>query len=138
MAHHFPVRIYYEDTDAGGIVYHASFIRFAERGRTEFLRHLGHSNSELTREFGTVFVVRHMEIDYLKPAFLDDLLDMRSSILEMRNTSFIMEQDFYREDQKICAVKVTLVCVETNGIKPKRLPDKIRKEFEPYLEHSEA
>lgn len=133
MSHTIPIRIYYEDTDAGGIVYHASFVRFAERGRTEFLRLLGHNNSNLTKELGTIFVVRHLEVDYLKPAYLDDLLNQQTSILEMRNTSFIMRQTFFKNGDKICDIKVTLVCVDTNGIKPVRLPDKIRAEFEPHL-----
>lgn len=134
MSHTIPIRIYYEDTDAGGITYHASFIRFGERGRTEFLRHIGYNNSDLTRELGTVFVVRHIEIDYLKPAYLDDLLTLETSILEMRNTSFIMDHKFYKQDEKICEIKVTLVCVQTNGIKPVRLPEDVRQSFERHLQ----
>lgn len=133
MSHTHPIRIYYEDTDAGGIVYHASFIRFGERGRTEFLRHIGYNNSDLTRELGTVFVVRHIEIDYLKPAYLDDLIDLTTSIKDMRNSSFVMQQTFYKQEEIICDLKVTLVCVKTDGIKPVRLPDNIRTSFERHL-----
>lgn len=138
MSHTIPIRIYYEDTDAGGIAYHASFIRFCERGRSEFLRHIGFTNSNLTRELGTFFVARHLEADYYKPAFLDDLLMLETSIMEMKNTSFVMRQVLTRESagahEKICEVKVTLVCVSADGIKPVRLPEKLRAEFERHQE----
>lgn len=134
MTHTIPIRIYYEDTDAGGIAYHASFIRFCERGRSEYLRNLGYTNSNLTKELGTFFVARHLEADYYKPAFLDDLLQLETSVLEMRNTSFVMKQVFYKEfdakPERICELKVTLVCVRANDIKPVRIPDALRKDFE--------
>ncbi len=134
MTHHsIGIRIYYENTDAGGVVYHANYLNFGERWRTEFLRHLGHENNELEKEFGTIFVVRHIEIDYHKPAFLDDLLRLDTSIKEMQNTSFVMRQTLYREDEMIADMKVALVCVNTNTIKPVRLPDTVKDEFEKYL-----
>jgi acyl-CoA thioester hydrolase len=138
MSHTIPIRIYYEDTDAGGIAYHASFIRFCERGRSEFLRNIGFTNSSLTRELGTFFVARHLEADYLKPALLDDLLLLETSIIEMKNTSFVMRQVMSKEIQGkqeiICEVKVTLVCVSANGIKPVRIPEKLREKFEEHKE----
>ena len=93
MTHHsIDIRIYYEDTDAGGVVYHASYLKFGERGRTEFLRSLGHENSQLTQEEGILFVVKHIDIEYHKPAFLDDFLRQDTAIEAIKNSSFIMRQ----------------------------------------------
>jgi len=130
MKHTIDIRIYYEDTDAGGVVYHANHLKFAERGRTECLRDLGHQNSDLENEFGILFVVKHIDIEYHKPAFLDDALTLTTTIESMKNTSFIMHQAVYRGDELIVDMHVALVCVDTNTIKPVRLPDTVRKEFE--------
>jgi acyl-CoA thioester hydrolase len=127
------IRIYYEDTDAGGIVYHASYLRFAERGRTEFLRALGWQNSDLEKEFGTLFVVRHIDIEYLKPAFLDDLLSLETSVKSIRNTSFIMNQTVSRAGESIAQMKVALVCIGADTLKPVRLPSLIKSRFEQFL-----
>jgi acyl-CoA thioester hydrolase len=135
--HKMDIRIYYEDTDAGGVVYHANYLNFAERGRTEFLRELGHQNSELERDFGVLFVVKHIDIEYAKPAFLDDQLRMESVITEMKNSSFIMQQTLYcesRDNELISDMRVALVTVDTNTIKPVRLPEIIRTEFSKFLE----
>lgn len=134
MHHETPIRIYYEDTDAGGIVYHGQYLNFGERGRTEFLRHVGFLNPQVEEQFGCIFVVRHIEIDYLKPAVLDDLLKMRSTILEMKNSSFIMHQALYRGEEQISDMKVVLVCVDTKSYKPVRLPETIKESFQNYLE----
>ncbi len=135
MQHDIPIRVYYENTDAGGIVYHAQYLNFAERGRTEFLRHVGFLNSELAVEFSCIFVVRRIEIDYLKPAILDDLLTLRSTILEMKNTSFVMHQCLYRGEEKISDIHVVLVCVDTKNYKPVRLPESVKEAFQIYQEH---
>jgi acyl-CoA thioester hydrolase len=135
--HKMDIRIYYEDTDAGGVVYHANYLNFAERGRTEFLRELGHQNSELERDFGVLFVVKHIDIEYAKPAFLDYQLRMESVITEMKNSSFIMQQTLYcesRDNELISDMRVALVTVDTNTIKPVRLPEIIRTEFSKFLE----
>lgn len=130
MSHHeIPIRIYYEDTDAGGVVYHGSYLNFAERGRTEFLRHIGHTNSEIRETHNLIFVVRHMEIDYIKPGFLDDMMALRTSVEEVKNSSFIMRQSLYRDDEMITDMRVTLVTVDVTSLKPVRMPDKIRDEF---------
>lgn len=139
MTHHsLDIRIYYEDTDAGGVVYHASYLRFAERGRTEFLRHIGYENSALAREFNLLFVVRHIEIDYLKPAVLDDLLCLDTSIEVLKKTSLVMRQKFFRNaeegrDELVADMRVTIVCVDHHAIKPVRLPDIIREKFDTYI-----
>jgi acyl-CoA thioester hydrolase len=131
------IRIYYEDTDAGGVVYHANYLNYAERGRTEFLRELGHQNSDLERDFGVLFVVKHIDIEYAKPSFLDDNLRMESVIIEMKNSSFIMQQTLYcesRDNELISDMRVVLVTVDTNTIKPVKLPEIIRTEFSKFLE----
>lgn len=133
MKHSIDIRVYYEDTDAGGVMYHAQYLNFAERGRTEFLRHLGHQNSALAQDLGIIFVVRHAEIDYIKPAFLDDLLTMETSILSLKNTSFVMRQKLLRGKDLVADMKVALVCVDHKTIKPVRLPDTVKSEFEPYI-----
>lgn len=138
MAHHdMKIRIYYEDTDAGGVVYHGSYLNFAERGRTEFLRDIGHQNSDLRKEFGVIFVVKHMDIEYVSPGFLDDILRLETSIEEMKNSSFVMRQTLYcenRNDALVCDMKVALVTVNSEAIKPSRIPDALRVEFEKFID----
>lgn len=138
MEHSLPIRVYYEDTDAGGVVYHANFLKFAERGRTEFLRHIGFENNSLKKDKGIIFVVRHMTIDYLKPAFLDDSLTLKTTIQTLKNTSFTMRQTVYREKssenggfvaEMICDMLAALVCVDTMDIRPVRLPEPVKEAF---------
>lgn len=118
-------RVYYEDTDAGGVVYHARYLGFLERGRTEFFRSQGVSVGELAGR-GFVFPVVRLEIDYRAPAVLDDLVRVNTEILEAGKTSFTLGQQVVRSsDAKLLAsAKVTLVCVGP-GMKPKRLPDEL-------------
>ena len=130
MTHTIPIRIYYEDTDAGGVVYHARYINFGERGRAEFLRNLGYESSKIVEEHGLCFVVRHLEADYFKPATLDDLLEMKTSVSEIKNSSFMVRHEFFKGDEKIVTLNVTLVCVSANDIKPVRMPDDLRKAFQ--------
>jgi len=118
-------RIYYEDTDAGGVVYHARYLAFFERGRTEFFRGQGLSVGELA-ERGHIFPVVRLEIDYRAPAMLDDLVRVETEVLEVGKTSFTMGQQVVRAlDGKILAAgMVTLVCVGP-GMKVKRLPEEL-------------
>lgn len=136
MKHRIDYRVYYENTDAGGIKYHGSFINFCERGRTELLRELGFRCSDLYETEKIQFVVRHMECDYYKPGKLDDLLTVESSIKALKNTSFVMKQSIFRHDLVLFSTSVTLVCVNEHG-KPVRIPDKIRHLFKDYLEEDE-
>lgn len=137
MKHSIDIRVYYEDTDAGGIVYHANYLKFAERGRTEFLRHTGFDNIEISKIHSAIFVVRHIDINYLKPALLDDLLQLETTICELKNTSFIMHQRTVKGDQVIADMRVVLVCVDTNSYKPVRLPENVKEAFKCYLERVE-
>jgi acyl-CoA thioester hydrolase len=119
-------RIYYEDTDAGGVVYHGRYLGFFERGRTEFFRNRGLSVQQLHTE-GIIFPVVRMEIDFRYPARLDDLVRVESEIIESGNTSFTMQQQLVRvsDDKLLVEGKVTLVCVNAE-MKPKRLPPAVR------------
>ena len=109
------VRVYYEDTDAGGIVYHAAYLRFAERGRTEFVRKLGIDQQQLRAETGSGFVVTSLTIDYLKPAFLDDNLTITTEIERIRPASVNFKQTVARESQILAHLKVRVACLDGDG-----------------------
>lgn len=132
-AHTIPVRIYYEDTDAGGVVYHANYLKFGERARSEFLRNIGHECGNLEKEFGFIFVVKHIDVEYIRPAMLDDALHVETTMLEIKNSSFRMLHLVKRGEELLCQLYVTLVCVDTNTIKPVRIPDMLRTAFEKLL-----
>lgn len=134
MKHSIDIRVYYEDTDAGGIVYHANYLNFAERGRTEFLRHTGFQNQILHAERNILFVVRHIDINYLKPALLDDQLRLETTICELKNTSFTMHQCAYRGDELLTDMRVVLVCVDAEKIVPVRLPEDVKGAFQNFCE----
>ncbi len=116
-------RVYYEDTDAGGVVYYANYLKFMERARTEWLRSLGYEQSRLIEQ-KIIFVVRHVEIDYKKPARLDDQLTVHASICEKTSTSFRFQHSIQNRDQtELCTARILIVCLEPETFKPKRLPD---------------
>src|SRR5918996_5274032 len=97
--HRFPLRVYYEDTDAGGVVYHASYLRFAERARTEMMRCLGLEHSSLRAGLGLAFTVRRCVVDYLAPAHLDDHLEVRTGLARIGGASLDLEQRIFRDDR---------------------------------------
>ncbi|GJL84727.1 MAG: acyl-CoA thioesterase YbgC [Micavibrio sp.] len=130
MTHTTDIRVYYEDTDAGGVVYNANYLKFAERGRTEYLRTIGFENKSLKESKGILLVVRHIEADYLKPGHLDDLLTVETSIESMKNTSIVMKQLVFREKDMLFSMDVTIVCVDADGLKPVRFPDDLKAGFE--------
>jgi acyl-CoA thioester hydrolase len=124
MSHIFPIRVYYEDTDAGGIVYHSNYLNFAERARTEMVREMGVSQSALLAEGrGTAFAVRHAEIDFRKPARLDDRLEVESEVTEVKGASLKVRQVIRRLDDGIELVRlnVRLAYISLDG-RPVRLP----------------
>lgn len=124
----FPIRIYYEDTDAGGIVYHANYLKFAERGRTEYLRSLGYDHRRMLAEDNLILVVRHIEIDYRAPARLDDLLEVRTETASWGNTSIVLKQTIHRADKLLAELKVTVVAITPEG-KAVRIPPHLRQIF---------
>lgn len=125
----WPVRVYYEDTDAGGVVYHASYIAFYERARTEMLRKQGFSQQLLLAE-QVGFVVRKMTVEYLAPARLDDLLEIQSEVKSMRGASMVFSQRIINaENQVLNQAEVLIVCVDLSLMKPRALPKSIVAEF---------
>lgn len=138
-AHRFQVRVYYEDTDAGGIVYHASYLNFAERARTEMLRLCGTEQDAMRRDDGVGFAVRRCEIDYRGPARLDDVMEVRTILRELRGASVAALQSIHRvrdggvDEDWIVRLDLTLACVKDNG-RPTRLPERVRSAFAAVLE----
>jgi acyl-CoA thioester hydrolase len=125
----WPVRVYYEDTDAGGVVYHASYVAFYERARTEMLRQHHFNQQDLLAE-RIAFVVRRMTVDYLAPARLDDLLEIQSEITSMRGTSMVFTQRIVDADGRVLnEAEVLIVCVDLLSMKPRALPKSIVAEF---------
>ena len=122
----FPLRIYYEDTDAGGVVYYANYLKFAERARTEALRAAGLEQSELIKKHKIAFVVRKCDIEFLKPARLDDLLTIETILTDISKVSIQMEQTIKRGKEKLVALAVKLAIVDTD-LKLARLPDSVRE-----------
>lgn len=124
--HTYPVRVFYEDTDAAGIVYYANYFKFAERARTEALRMAGINQSELMRKEKVGFVVRRCEADFLKPAMLDDLLTIETRLLDISKVSVHMQQTIKRDSEILVKLNVKLAIVGANG-KLARLPDFVKK-----------
>ncbi len=124
----FPVRVYYEDTDAGGVVYHANYLRFAERARTEFLRTIGIEQSALRRQDGLGFVVRRCTVDFRAAARLDDALDVTTRVTGLRAAALEAEQTIRRDGEADPLVTIDLViaCVNAAG-RPARLPEPVRQ-----------
>ena len=133
MAHKFDLRVYYEDTDAGGIVYHANYLKFAERARTEFLHQLGLSNSQMLEQ-DIAFVVSKIEIDYKKPATLEEILTVETSIEKMGAATFILRQNIMRENELVAGLKVCVAVVSMSQKRPVRLPSEVREKFEHFKE----
>lgn len=127
--HFWPLRAYFEDTDAGGIVYYANYLRFIERARTEWLRELGVDHAAMLAQENLLFVVRHCIVDYQKSAYLDDELTVKSGILKMGGASMTLQQDVYRGDTLLVACEIVLVCVTSAG-EVRRIPASIRAKME--------
>ena len=123
-------RVYYEDTDAGGVVYHSQYLNFLERARTEWLRHLGFDHNNLRDEFKLVFVVHSMQIQFKKPAKLDDLLTISSKLVQIGRGSFEFFQNISVNQQTLIEAQVKLACVDTITFKPVGIPEQIRQKME--------
>ncbi len=124
--HVFPVRVYYEDTDAGGIVYYANYLKFAERARTELLRQTGRQQFDMLREQGIGFTVRSCQAEYLAPARLDDILEVRSTVTEVLGASMRLSQRIWRGDRLLCDLQFRIAVMNRQG-RPARIPKDIRK-----------
>ncbi len=119
------VRVYYEDTDAGGVVYYANYLAYMERARSEWLRTLGFDNQTLADQQGVVFAVRRASIDYLRPARLDELLDVSLTLKKRGRASLLFEQQVRRGDVLLCQGEILLACVDVNSFKATAIPQKI-------------
>ena len=126
--HLFPLRVYYADTDAGGVVYHARYLDFAERARTEMMRLADGNENYRTNGRGILFVVRAAEIDYRKPAALDDVLTIRTRVGKVGGASFGIEQQVCRTETILASLRITLVCVREMG-HPTRIPESLREKL---------
>ncbi|MEM9897903.1 MAG: tol-pal system-associated acyl-CoA thioesterase [Pseudomonadota bacterium] len=127
--HTIPIRIYYEDTDFSGIVYHARYLHFFERGRTEALRDIGVEHSDLLeRDPPLVFAVRKMTTQWIAPARIDDLLTVKTKFTEVRGARVWAAQEIWRDDVRITAADVEIVCMGLNG-RPTRTPDDLVQRF---------
>jgi len=126
------IKVYYEDTDAGGVVYYANYLKFIERARTEALAKLGFNNKRIKEDFGSLIVVKSCNIEYKISAYLEDELSIRSFVKSITKTSFFMSQFISRGEDLIAEAKVHLVFVNNKG-KPMRVPDIIFKDFKPYF-----
>jgi acyl-CoA thioester hydrolase len=120
--HRYAIRVYYEDTDAGGVVYHASYLRYAERARTEALRDLGVPHAVMVEQFGVMFLVRRLEVDYQRGARLDDALTVETEVLEVGGASMRLRQTVRNKDGACAVLAVRLACVRLEGNKPGRIP----------------
>lgn len=125
IAFSIPVRVYYEDTDSGGVVYYANYLRFLERARTEWLRSLGFGQEELSREPGVVFAVRSVTIDFRKPARLDDLLEITLQVRKAARASFTVAQQVRRAGELLCEAEVRVACIDARRFVPTAIPDEI-------------
>ena len=126
------LKVYYEDTDAGNVVYYANYLKFLERARTEALVILGFNNKKIKEDFGSLIVVKSCNIEYKIPAHLEDELSIRSFVKSITKTSFFMNQFITRGEDLIAEAKTHLVFVNKEG-KPMRIPDSLFRDFKPYF-----
>ena len=126
------LKVYYEDTDSGGIVYYANYLKFLERARTEALVTLGFNNKKIKEDFGSLIMVRSCNIEYKRPAHLEDELNIRSFVKSITKTSFFMNQFILRGEDLIAEAKIHLVFVNKEG-KPMKIPDTLFHDFKPYF-----
>ena len=124
------IKVYYEDTDAGGIVYYANYLKFLERARTEALVTIGFNNKKIKEDYGALIIVKSCNIEYKKPSYLEDELKIRSFVKSVTKTSFFMSQFISRGDDLIVEAKVHLVFINKDG-KPIKVPEVIFKDFKP-------
>ena len=145
---YWPVRVYYEDTDSGGVVYYANYLKFMERARTEWLRSLGLEQDRLIKEQGIIFAVRSVQVDYLKPALFNQLLLVSAEVIETGRASLTFKQvvvvndnqtespiakgkgsEAVSSDQVLCRGQIKIACLDASSMRPCAIPDSIREEI---------
>ncbi len=125
----WPVRVYYEDTDSGGVVYHSQYLNFMERARTEWLRSLGFEQDELITQHQCVFAVHSMQIQFHRPAKFNDLLHVQSEITKAAGARIEFEQKIIRSNELLCEASVKIACLESNRFRPKSIPKHLMQEI---------
>jgi acyl-CoA thioester hydrolase len=125
----WPVRVYYEDTDSGGVVYHANYLKFMERARTEWLRTQGLEQDTLLDDYGIVFAVRALHLDYLRPGRFNDCLKVHTCILQWGNASLTFIQAVQREEEVLCQAEVKIACLNARTFRPCSIPKSILAEI---------
>jgi len=126
MTHTLTLRVYYQDTDAGGIVYHANYLGFAERARAEALRAMGIPHAEMVKQHGVMFVVRRINLDYQRPARLDDIIEIETRIIEVGGASAKLCQHFRRDSDSLAVLDIWLGCARLKDGRAVRMPDSWR------------
>ena len=124
-----PIRVYFQDTDAGGVVYHASYVNFMERARTEWMRSFGFTNAGLMKELGVVFVVRSLKLDYLKPALLDDLITVSVQLKDIGRSRVSLHQIMMRGEETLVEAEIHLVSIALDTFKPVSVPIVLREQW---------
>lgn len=124
----WPVRVYYEDTDAGGVVYYANYLKFFERARTEMLRAMGYEQDQLMAE-GVIFVVRSIQVDYLIPARFNEQLQVSADLSLVKKASFDFEQQITRGDEVLCKGIIRVACLDAQTMRPKAIPEKLQEQL---------
>lgn len=132
VPYRLPVRVYYEDTDAGGVVYYANYLKYLERARTEWLRAAGFDQGELAATRNLLFTVRSLEIDYRAPARLDDRLEVEARVVRLGRASIDFAQAVVRDGAELCSARVRVACIDAGTFRPRPLPGELRQ----YLERS--
>ena len=126
------LKVYYEDTDSGGVVYYANYLKYLERARTEALFSIGFSNTKIQNEFNSLIIVKSCNIEYKKPAYLENELTIRSFVKSITKTSFFMNQIITKDKETIVESQIHLVFVNRQG-KPSKIPEEIYSKFKPYF-----
>lgn len=127
----WPIRVYYEDTDAGGVVYYANYLKFFERARTEMLRSLGYELDVLAETVGILFVVRSVQLDYLRPALFNQLLSVKAELADTKKTSLTFASTISHGDTVLCTSTIRIACVDASSLRPKAIPDYLLEQLSP-------
>jgi len=122
----WPVRVYYEDTDAGGVVFYANYLKFYERARTEMLRAMGFEQDELIANDAVIFVVRSVQVDYLKPAVFNDLIDVSAELSLVKSASLTFVQKITRQHELLSTATIRIACLDADTMRPKLIPEKLK------------
>ena len=129
----FPVRVYFENTDAGAVVYHGEYLKFLERARTEWLRHLGFDHQALARDHRAMFVVTAASVDFARPARLDDNLAVSVRLESLGKVRCVFAQEVRRDDEVLVKARITVACVTGEQMKPVEIPESLRRKMEAAL-----